>query len=488
MAVTVIRNADWIVAYDDAAGGHAYLKGGDVAFDGDKLIHVGGAYAGPADTVIDGAGRMVMPGLVNIHSHPASEAMAKGWNDELGSPKLYGSSLYEFMPVFRCDAEGTPACATVAYSELLLSGVTTLVDLSAAWDGWIDLFAGFGLRGVLAPMYRSARWGTKSGHVVEYEWDPKAGEAAMAQAMSVLDLAARHPSRRLTGMVSPSQIDTCTPELIKDSFAEAKRRRLPFQIHAAQSVVEFHEITRRHGKTPIEWLQSLGVLSKRSIIGHGIFLDSHTSSHWPATGDLEMLAESGATVAHCPVVFHRRGIALQTFGRYFAAGVNMGVGTDTYPHNMLEELRAAAITSRLMAEDVFDVRTADIFNAATLGGAKALGRSDIGRLEVGAKADIVLVDVTHPGMCPVRDPIRSLIYAAADRAVKSVIVDGRMVVEDGRVLTMDHEKAAADLEAAQRRAEGHVAGLDWAGRSHLEISPLTLPLKASVAARAARKG
>ncbi len=486
MPITVIKNAAWIVAFDDASGGHVYQKGGDVAFDGGKLIHVGGTYDGPASTTIDGSERMVMPGLVNIHSHPSSEAMTKGWNDELGSPRLYGSALYEFMPLFRCDAEGVPACATVSYSELLLSGVTTLVDLSVAWDGWLDLFAQSGLRGVLSPMYRSARWFTKNGHVVEYEWDAKAGERAMAEAMAVVDAAGKHSSKRMSGMVSPSQIDTCTPELIKDSYAEAKRRKLPFQIHAAQSVVEFHEITRRHGKTPVEWLLSLGVLSSRSIIGHGIFLDSHTSAHWPETGDLDTLVETGTTVAHCPVVFHRRGIALQTFGRYVGAGVNMGVGTDTYPHNMLEEMRAVAITSRLMAEDVFDVRTADVFNAATLGGAKALGRSDIGRLSVGAKADLVLVDVTHPNMRPVRDPVRSLIYAAADRAVKTVIVDGRTVVENGRVLTMDHEKAAADLEAAQRRAEPKVAALDWAGRDHMQISPLMLPLKTAAKPKPAK--
>ncbi len=107
----------------------------------------------------------------------------------------------------------------------------------------------------------------------------------------------------------------------------------------------------------------------------------------------------------------------------------------------------------MMAESVWDVRTADVFAAATLGGAKALGRTDIGRLAPGAKADIVIVDVTHPAMRPVRDPVRSLVYAAAERAVKTVIVDGRTVVEDGRVLTMDHEKACAELEAAQRRAD-----------------------------------
>ena len=479
MPVTLVKSAAWVVAYDGEK--HTYLRDADVAFDGDKIVHVGPGFAGEAATTIDGSGLMVMPGLVNVHSHPASEPMTKGWNDELGSEKLYQSSLYEFMPLFRADAGGAPdpeaipASATVAYSELLMSGVTTLVDMSVAWDGWLDHFAASGLRGVLSPMYRSGRWFTRNGHVVEYEWDKDGGAKPMAAAMAVLDAAAKHPSGRMSGMVSPSQIDTCTPELIQASFAEAKRRNLPFQIHAAQSVVEFHEITRRHGMTPIEWLGSLGVLSDRTLIGHSIFLDHHTSAHWPRRDDLQDLVDTDTTVAHCPTVFQRRGITLQTFGEYVRRGVNMAVGTDTYPHNMIEEMRHVAIMSRVVGEDCYDVRTADVFNAATLGGAKALGRSDIGRIAVGAKADIVLVDVTHPAMRPVRDPVRSMVYAAAERAIRTVFVDGHKVVDEGRVLTMDYPAAAARLEQAQRQAEIGVKTLDWAKRDHLTISPLMFP-------------
>lgn len=474
---TVIENASFVVAYDAGRGGHVYLEGADVAFAGDRIVHVGPGFAGEATRRIDGRGLLVMPGLVDIHSHPGSEPLNKGWNDELGSAKLYGSSLYEYMPLFRPDAEGTPAAATVAYCELLLSGVTTLVDMSGAWDGWIETFAGSGLRGVVSPLYRSARWYTKNGHVVEYEWSKDGGRAAMEQALAFVDAAERHPSGRLSGMISPSQIDTCTPDLIRDSFAEAQARGLPFQIHAAQSVVELHEITRRHGMTPIEWLESLGVLSPRSIVGHGIYLDHHSSAlNWPKRGDLRTLVETGTSVAHCPVVFQRRGIAMQTLGSYLRAGVNVGIGTDTFPHNMLEEMRAAAIGSRMVSEDVWDLRLADVFTAATLNGAKAIGRDDIGRIAVGAKADLVLVDTTHKAMRPVRDPLRSLVYAAAERAVRTVIVDGETVVEDGRVLTMDHEAAAAALQEAQYRAEGAVAAEDWAGRSSYTISPKTFPV------------
>lgn len=471
--VTVIRNADWIVGWDPASGNHRFLRGQDVAFAGDRILQVGGRHDGPAAREIDGTGRLVAPGLVNIHSHPLSEPLNKGFLDELGSPGLYQSSLYEFMALFGPDDEGRIACTEVALSELMLSGVTTLVDLSVPYDGWLQLLSRSGLRAVAAPMYRSARWFTRNGHVTEYEWDAAAGEAAMAAALEVVDRAEADPSGRLSGMIAPAQIDTCTPELIRASHAEAARRGRKMQIHAAQSVVEFHEITRRHGRTPVEWLDELGVLDATTIIGHGIFLNDHPWLHWPQADDLARLAASGAAVAHCPTVFQRRGIALRSFGRYLRAGVALGIGTDTYPHNMLEEMRHALINSRLMSGDVFDLRTSDVFDAATIGGAAILGRDDIGRLAPGAKADLLIADVTHPAMRPVRDPLRSLVYVAAERAVTDVFIDGRQVVTAGRVAAFDLPDALQRLEAAQRRAETAFAERDHAGRSHLAASPLT---------------
>ena len=470
---TVIRNADWIIGYDADKGSHQFLKGQDVAFSGDKMVQVGGHYDGPFTTEIDGRGKMVSPGLINMHSHPLSEPMNKGFLDELASQGLYQSSLYEYMALFNPDDEGRLACTEVGLSESLLSGVTTLVDLSVPYDGWLELLSQSGLRAVAAPMYRSARWYTNNGHLTEYEWDEKAGETAMVAAMDAIDRAEADSSGRLSGMVAPSQIDTCTPELIKASHAEAKRRGLKMQIHAAQSVVEFHEITRRHGLTPIEWLHSLGVLDEHTIIGHGIFLSDHPWVHWPQSNDLKLLADSGAAVAHCPTVFQRRGMSLRSFGRYVRAGIPMCIGTDTYPHNMLEEMRHALINSRLMSGHVFDVRTHDVFNAATTGAAQILGRSDIGKLAAGAKADLFLADLKHPAMRPVRDPLRSLIYVAAERAVTDVFVDGRHVVVAGQVQAFDLPDALDRLEAAQRRAEIAFTERDIKKRPHDVASPLS---------------
>ncbi|WP_398484174.1 amidohydrolase family protein [Tardiphaga sp.] len=476
MSITVIRNADYVVAWDAASKNHTYVTGGDVAFEDGVLTFAGRNYQGEAGETIDGRGFMVMPGLVDIHSHPSSEPLNKGFLDEIGSPGLYNSSLYEYMPILRPDPEGVPDCVRVAYSELLLSGVTTVADLSIAHPQWIDLAAESGLRVCLAPMFRSARWFTPNGTLVDYEWNEKAGEDAMLHAFGIIDAAESHPSGRLSGMMCPAQIDTCTPALMRDSYAEAKRRGIPWQTHAAQSVPEFLEMIRRHGMTPIQWLGELGVLGPTSLVGHAIFVDEHPLAHWHTRRDLALLAETGTTVAHCPTVFMRRGVALRDVGCYREAGIRVAIGTDTYPHNMIEEMRNVTMTSRLMAGHPRGLNSTGLFEAATTVGAQALGRDDIGRLEAGCKADLVMVDVTHPMMQPHRDPIRSMIYAAAERAVRHVYVDGRQVVKDGVVQTFDYPAAALRVHEAQIRAEERSPGLDWAGRKLTEISPLSFPM------------
>ena len=474
-STTVIRNAAWAVAWDAAAGAHSYRRNVDVAFRGNQVVHVGPGWQGDADTTVDGSRLMVMPGFVDIHSHPTSEPGNKGLNEELGSPRLGQSSLYEYMPVFRMVPEAAPVASNFAIHEMLKSGVTTFADLSMARDGWVDQVAATGIRAVLCPMYRSATWTTKDGHSVVYDWQPGVGERGMERALALIDEADRHPSGRVSGMIGPAQLDTCSPELLKESRRVARERKLPLQIHAAQSIVEFNEITRRHGRTPIEWLDELGLLEPGTIIGHGIFLNDHPWVHWPQANDFERLARSGAAVAHCPNVFWRRGIALNHVGRYIGAGITLGLGTDTFPHNFLHEMEIAMVAGRLMAGDFTNASTRQIYDAATIGGAKALGRDDLGRLAPGAKADLVLVDMDHPYMQPVRDPLRSLIYSAGDRAVKDVYVDGIKVVSDGDVLTIDVAAAGRTLNEAQAVTVSGVRQRDWAGRTIDEMSPMVYP-------------
>src|SRR5690606_15890024 len=234
VTTTLIRNAAWLIAWDAANKQHVYLRDTDIAFRGGEIVHVGPGFAGKADRVIDGSKRLVMPGLINVHTHPTSEPLRKGITDETISPGFWHSSLYEFLTVFNTDDAGAKACMQVALAELLTSGVTTVTDLSVPFDGWLDTLAESGIRACIAPMFRDARWHTDDGHLLKYEWNTANGRKGFENAQRLIELARQHPSGRLMGMVCPSQVDTCTPELLRDAHDFAKERNLPYQIHASQ--------------------------------------------------------------------------------------------------------------------------------------------------------------------------------------------------------------------------------------------------------------
>ncbi|MBT5263436.1 MAG: amidohydrolase family protein [Rhodospirillaceae bacterium] len=473
---TRIKGADWIVAWDESRGGHIYLQDADLVFRDKEILFVGPSYDGQADVTVDGRGTCLIPGLVNIHSHPSHELSYRGIREEHGVPEHFMSGLYERACAFKAPADAKAAISEAAYCELVLSGVTTLADLSAPYEGWAELMDKCGMRIFAAPGFASRTWRLDNHHELKFNEDIPKGRQLFDEAIAFIDQVSAHPSGRLSGIVFPGQIETCTADLLVDSIALARERGLPWTTHIAQSVVEFNLIVQWTGKTPIQWAHELGLLGPSSILGHAIFIDEHSWLHWWSKKDLGLIAETGSSVAHCPTPFSRYGQVLEDFGKYRAAGVNMGLGTDTFPQNLIEEMRTAAILARVSAHDIEAASTADVFHAATAGGAKALLRDDIGRLAVGAKADIVVVDLSNPSMRPVRDPLRSLVYSAADRAVRDVYIDGEMVVENRRVLTMDQDASLDVAREAQIRMEAAVAGTDWAGRAAEEIVPLSLPV------------
>jgi cytosine/adenosine deaminase-related metal-dependent hydrolase len=477
VTTTVIRNADWVVIWDETTRHHVYRKGIDIVFADSTINFVGRNYRGAADRVIDGKNRLVLPGLIDIHSHPQHEPLYRGVREEHGVRNMYMTGLFERSQAFVApDDEARAASAEFAYCELLLSGVTSLVDISPARDGWIELLAKSGMRGFLAPGYASARWRLDNDFDLKFSWDEVRGRESCAIALDLIDRANRHPSGRLSGVVSPMQIENCTADLLRNSCDAASERGIPFTVHIAQSVNEVHEMIRRHGKTPIQWAHEIGILGPNTILGHALFLDTHSWIRWWTRTDLGLIADAGCSVAHCPTPFARYGQVMEDFGEYVRAGVNVGLGTDTTPHNLIEEMRKAAVLARIAARDITTVTAADVFHAATIGGANALLRDDLGRIAPGRKADLVLVDLTVAQMRPVRDPLRSLIFHAADRAVRDVFVGGEQVVADHRVLTLDQDGAADRLTRAQHLMLEAAERRDYRGRSAEEISPLSLPV------------
>ena len=256
-ANTVIRNAAWIAAWDASQQRHSYLRDGDIAFADGRLVQVGGHYEGDVGEEIDGRRLFVMPGLVDLHSHPTSQPLYKSIAEELGNPELWWSGLYDAKAVFTTDREGEPHSATVAYAEMLLSGVTTFVDLSAPFDGWVDLLAASGARAYVAPMYGSAAWHTDNGREVVYDWHDDGGASGMAGAVAVIEEAEAHDCGRLGGMPSPATSDTCTPELLRDTMVLCEERDWRFHMHISESIQEVQEIRRRYGVSPVRFLADL---------------------------------------------------------------------------------------------------------------------------------------------------------------------------------------------------------------------------------------
>lgn len=479
---TLIRNASWAVTWDEGAGRHVYRRNVDIALAGGRIVSITDASPGGAqnrdgqDGQIDGKGFLVIPGLIDLHSHPTSEPSYRGVREDHGVPEQSNTGLFERSQAFRLDREGRQASGELAYCEMLASGVTTFMDLSGAFEGWLDTIRRSGLRCYVGPGYASARWSMSAPHQVTWIWDEGGGRSGFQSAQAIMDEADKDPSGRLRGVVYPAQIDTVTEDLFRDSIALARETKRPFTTHIAQAVVEVREMITRHGKTPIQWADGLGLLGPGTVLGHAIFTDDHPEIAWHTRSDLDLIADRGAAVAHCPSPFARYGSVLTHFGRYAARGVTIGIGTDVAPHNLIEEMRLAILLGRVASRSVRGVDTGLVFHAATVGGANALGRPDLGRIAPGACADLVLVDLSHPLASPARDPLRSLVFHAADRAVRTVLVDGEIVYADGRPVGLDPVDAAGRLTESQARMLADTPKTDYAGRTAEQVSPLSLPM------------
>jgi cytosine/adenosine deaminase-related metal-dependent hydrolase len=256
----------------------------------------------------------------------------------------------------------------------------------------------------------------------------------------------------------------------------ARQLKVPVQVHVGQTVHEHMEIMRRHGQTPVEHLASYGMTGPQVTYGHAVYIAHHSSIRYADHDDLGLIADTGTNVSYCPWQFARRGRAMESFGGYLRRGINVTIGTDTLPHDMVEEMRWAAVISKVTTHDAGLPTAAETFTAATLGGAQALGRDDLGRLAPGAKADLVVFDGRTMNMRPMRDPIKNIIYYGGTRSIDMVFVDGKVLVEGGKVLEVDEYALGDRVQAAADRALARVSERDWAGRTHEQMAPLSFSL------------
>jgi len=474
---TLIR-AGHVIAFD--GHGHRLLRDGAVLVEGDRIVHVapraGERRTGHVDETVEAGDRVLTPGLISTHAHIAGSPLDRSFIEDTGRPQFYYSGLFETLPVRdgAQDAEASRACVDFSMAELLRGGVTTVLEIGQLADHVVERAGHFGLRVYFGLSFRSGRWLTKDGRRVHWEWDEARGREGLARAIAFHERHEGAHGDLVRACFAPAQVDTCTSELLRAAKQAADERGCPITLHASQSVVEFQEMLARHGKTPIAWLAELGFLGPRTILGHAIIVGGSSWTNHPA-GDIDIMGDAGCSVAHAVWVFARRGVPMESFARYRDAGVNMSLGTDTNPQSVIEAMRWAAVLSKTMERNTQATTATHVFDAATLGGARALGRDDLGRIAPGAKADLVLWKGRSWGMTPLRDPVKNLVYNATAEDVDRVWVNGRQVVDGGRVLAADERAILDTLQAGGDRMWPRMREFDWAGRGADELAPQTYP-------------
>jgi cytosine/adenosine deaminase-related metal-dependent hydrolase len=469
-----LLKASHIIAYQH--GGHRHLRDGVVVWEGNEIVHVGPSFDGEVDETIDGSGKIVTPGFINTHTHLYESPLDKSFVEDRGNRQFYLSGLFEYLPARSgaADDDGYGACLAFSMAELLQTGTTPVLEIGAKPEWAVEEAGRVGMRLYMGPSYRSGRWYTDDGRTVKYAWDEEAGLRNFDRAVKFIEANEGAQNGRIRGFLSPAQVDTCTEDLLVRSRDAAKSLGVPLALHTSQSVNEFQEMIQRHGKTPIEWLRDIGFLGENVILGHCIVLarGSWTNYHGD---DIGILADTGTNVAHCVWVFARRGIVMESFARYLERGVNMTLGTDTAPQSMIEGLRWTAIASKWVDRRTEIATAADVFNAATLNGAKALGRDDLGRIAPGAKADLLIWDSQTITMAPLRDPIKNIVYSAQAEDLRDVVIDGEFRMRNRVIPGVDPAALAAELQAAAERMWSRMTESDWAGRTVDQLSPQSFP-------------
>ena len=471
----------WVVGFD--GNGHVLVPDGSVVFEDDRVVHVGRRFDGRVDRTIDARGKLVSPGFINCHLHAAVNAGQTVFI-EPGKTDYFGSNFIGYVAPRRGAKPPRTSAdpqigGTYGMWSALRCGATTILDVGTmpgGPDAFTKLVGDLGMRAYLGPGFRAAEYAF-DGDRVTWDWDEAQGKAGLARAIDYVKKYDGAHDGRIRAMIYPGQMDTCTVDLLREARRAADELGVPLQLHAAMNQREFHKILEQHGKTPIELLHSIGFLKPRTGLGHCVFHNRHSWCHYPYGDDLGRLADSGTTVVHAPYKYAKMGITFESFARYRERGINIAIGTDTYPQDIVHEMRWAALMSRMADESFVVGKARDVFDAATLGGARHLGRDDLGRLAPGAKADIIVVDLLQLHYGAVHDPIKALVECGSGRDVELVIVDGRTLVEGGRALHVDERALLASVQQESERLWDKLPEWHRTGKRVDEIVPPSYPIE-----------
>jgi 5-methylthioadenosine/S-adenosylhomocysteine deaminase len=419
---------------------HEILSPGAVAIAGAEIVDVGRpeviASRYRAAATIDAHDQIVLPGLVNTHTH-APMVMYRGLADDL--------ALMEWLQKYIFPAEAktvSPAMVRIgtrlAALEMIESGTTTYADMYYFEEEIARATREAGLRGVLGQ--------TIIGFAVP---DAKTPAEGLARAERFLKEFAADPL--IVPAVAPHALYTNDEATLRTASALARRYAAPLIIHLAETDDEVRIAREQHQATPTGYLESIGFFGPRTLAAHGV---------WVNDDDIQILKRRGVAVSHNPESNMKLASGTAPVGKYLASGVALGLGTDGAASNndldMFESMRQASFLAKHATHDPTALPAARALDLATIGGAAALGMEGvIGSLEVGKRADVITVSVGAARQTPMYDPVSHLVYVTRGDDVQNTIVNGRVLMRQRRVLTLDRPAviaAANQLAPTVRKA------------------------------------
>lgn len=475
-----LLTADWVLGH--GPDGHRLLPKGEVVFEGDRVIFTGPRFPGEVARRIDLGRALISPGLIDLDALSDLDTTILGIDHHPGWAKgrVWPRSYVERGPYEMYSQDELAFQKRFAFSQLLLNGITTAAPIASLfYREWGETVAEFsaaadaagelGLRVYLSPAYRAGGMVLEAPGRMKPVFDEARGLQGLADAVAFIGEQDGRFDGLVRGLLAPDRVETCTATLLQQTDAAARDLGCKFRLHMAQGQMELDVVQRLHGSTGPEWLAGLGLLSDRLIAPHAT---NATES------DLRLYADNGVSIVHCPLVSARGGgSALRSFGKVKDMAVNIAMGTDTTPPDMLLNLLTGLIAARIVDASATTVSAADMWDAATLGGAKALGRDDLGRLAPGAQADIAVFGLDDAIMTPAIDPITTLVAGGSGKVTRAVFVGGRLSMRAGAL-------AGMDMVAAQTRAQAQFDGLfakypdrSWDHPPVSELFPPSYPLQ-----------
>lgn len=408
---------------------------GDIRVEGDRITQIADhILPQPQDEIIDGRHKIAMPGLINAHQHTPM-SLLRGFSDDL---KLMDWLERKMLPAeARMNPEDIYWGAKLSIAEMIRSGTTAFADMYIHMNEIAEVVKRTGIRASL------------TRGMVFMEDD---GGRRLQEAIDLVERWSGAADGRITTMYGPHSPYTCPVEPLREVIAMAVKEDIPLHIHLAETKEEVVKIRERYGMTPTEYLEEAGMFEQAHVLlAHGVHLNRR---------DISRLKGMRGGVAHNPVSNLKLGCGIAPITEMLAQGINVGIGTDgagsATTVDMFEEIKAATWLQKLDYGDPTRLPAKDVLRMATRGSAILLGFQDeVGVLEVGRKADLILIDLAKPHLQPVHEVESLLAYSVNGADVDTTIVNGQILMQGRKLLTIDEDELYREVKVrAKRIVEG----------------------------------